>query len=131
ENRLQNNFSFLELETSVNRLGIYGVMYNPQYTHEDNVAVKNRLFIPGLNNPVLSSVQISFPNPDREQVKIQVFDLNGKIVKENGFNEWINFWSWDGSGKNGELAAPGLYVISIVIGGIRAKAINVHAYLLK
>ena len=132
ENRLQNNFSFLELETSVNRLGIYGILYNARGMSGDTpLTVKNRVFLPGLDDPARSSVQISFPNPEREQVKIQVFDMNGKIVKENGFNEWINFWSWNGLDNSGKLSGPGLYIISIVVGGKRADAHNAHVYLLK
>ncbi|OHD62587.1 MAG: hypothetical protein A2096_14960 [Spirochaetes bacterium GWF1_41_5] len=132
ENRLQNNFSFLELETSINKLGIYGVLFSQQGAAGDEpVKVKNRLFVPDINSASRSSVQISFPNPERAQVKIQVFDMYGKIVREDGFNEWISFWSWNGCAQNGNMAASGLYVISIIVGGRGNEAIKVHSYLLK
>ncbi|OHD60005.1 MAG: hypothetical protein A2096_13295 [Spirochaetes bacterium GWF1_41_5] len=131
ENRKRNNFSFLELEASVNRPGIYGVMFDPQNTAEKPVTVKNRVFVPGLNDPARSSVQISFPNPDRKQVRIEIYNMNGKLVKEADFTEWLSYWSWDGSGKNREIAESGLYIISITIEGRRSDALNVHCYLLK
>ena len=130
EHRYRNKFNFLELKISINRLGIYGVMYNPQNAIEE-VVVKNRLFVPGLNNPALSSVQISFPNPDRAQVKILIFDINGKLVKKTDYTEWISFWSWNGIGKNGKIVDPGLYIVSIITGDIKAEVINAHTYLLK
>jgi len=131
ENRRRNNFSILELETSVNRLGVYGVMYLPQGMRDESITVKNRVFMPGLNDPDRSSVQISFPNPDREQVRIQVCDMNGKLVKESDFTGWLSYWSWDGSGKNGKIAESGLYIISIVVGGKSCDAHKIHAYMIK
>ena len=132
EKRMQNNFSFLELETSVNKLGIYGIIYNPESTiQNDKPIVKNRLFVPGINDPLRSSVQISFPNPEREQVNIKVFNVNGKIVNEMEFYNWISFWSWNGSDKTGKIAESGLYIVTITIGGISNDAFNVHCYLLK
>ena len=131
ENRCQNNFSFLELETSVNRLGIYGVMNNPQSASDEKVTVKNRLFVPGLANPALSSVQVSFSNPNREQVRVQVFDTNGKIIIEDDFDDWLSYWSWDGTLNSGKLSGAGLYIVSIIIGGKRDKAYVEHVYLLK
>ncbi|OHD60668.1 MAG: hypothetical protein A2096_04135 [Spirochaetes bacterium GWF1_41_5] len=58
---------------------------------DKKVTIKNRLFVPGLANPALSSVQINFSNPNREQVRVQVFDANGKIVIKDDFDDWHKF----------------------------------------
>jgi len=129
--RRKNNFSFLQLEITINMPGIYGVMYDPGKPETNEVTIKNRLFAPGLVHSRLSSLQVSFPNPDMEQVIIQVFDLNGHMVYEKSGSGWINFWSWDGKAGNNNLCASGPYIISIRVGGKGAKTYNIHSYLLK
>ncbi|HBE04271.1 MAG: hypothetical protein A2096_04360 [Spirochaetes bacterium GWF1_41_5] len=129
ENRRENNFSFLELETTVSTPGVFGVMYNALGYSEEKVVVKNRLFSPHSCNTAHTAVQIGFPNPDRGSVRIQIADINGKKIREDGFEEWINFWIWDGFDNTGRTASTGLYIISIIVSGRNTEIYKIHSFL--
>ncbi|OHD66134.1 MAG: hypothetical protein A2096_13675 [Spirochaetes bacterium GWF1_41_5] len=130
--RRENNFSFLILENSLNQTGIYGVMCNRENTVNETVSVKNRVFLPENNNKNTTHVQISFPNPERKDVKVEIFNQNGRLVRIDNYYEWISFYSWDGKNNTGAIEKSGLYIVSICVSGrLQGKAYNTHVYLMR
>ncbi len=60
-------------------------------------------------NPASSWVNIEFEGPTNENSKIEIFDLNGTLVKE--FNGFTNNVIWDLNNSRGDLALPGIYIL--------------------
>lgn len=63
-------------------------------------------------NPFNSTTSFNVYLPYAGQTEIQVFDIAGRLVKTI-FSGWLesgsHFYSWDGTDRNGEIVATGIY----------------------
>ena len=73
-------------------------------------------------NPFNLITQIQFTIPQNGQVKIAVYDLNGKLVKilsnQNQLRGTYQL-EWDGENDSGKQVASGLYLLSMDFNGKR------------
>ncbi|HBE02811.1 MAG TPA: hypothetical protein DC049_10115, partial [Spirochaetia bacterium] len=126
-----DNFSFLLLETSVNSLGTFGIVYNADDDYCKQVQVKNRMFAPFAGFPGLAAASITFPNPKKESVQIVIYNISGSRILQKKFDFGLMAYSWDGKIANDEIAAPGLYIVNIIIDGKEKEAYKTYIYLMK
>jgi hypothetical protein len=94
-----------------------------------------------LSPPEINMARL-YPNPFREgtilrfnaskagDVKLYVYDVKGRLVKEEIMQNktGLNNWTWNGQDFAGRVAAPGVYIISIGSGSSRQ---SVKAVLLR
>lgn len=86
----------------------------------ENAVSGLRLLSPAMPNPFTGSTRIDFMLPRESHMKMQVFDVSGRVVRrllaspgEAGHHTVI----WDGRDDGGRLAASGTYVIKLDAGG--------------
>ena len=67
------------------------------------------------NNPLKSgSATINFGIAKAERVKIQIFDVSGRLVRtlaDRGFTAGQHKLTWDGVDNSGQLSARGVYFV--------------------
>ncbi len=76
-------------------------------------------FRPGFPNPFRASTSISYSLPRREHVRIQVYDVNGRLVRslvdeERGAQAHVA--TWDGRDSGGREVSSGVYFIRFEAG---------------
>ncbi len=65
-------------------------------------------------NPFNHETIIKFSLPQQNDVKLMIFDINGKLVRnlsENTYNAGIHNVRWDGRGNSGKVVASGIYIV--------------------
>lgn len=70
-------------------------------------------------NPFRRNLEVSCFVPSRQSIKVQAFTVEGRLVStivEGVFDEGIHSIVWDGRSSDGDLAAPGLYLIRLETG---------------
>ena len=70
-------------------------------------------------NPFNATTQISFGLPEASSVTLEVFDINGRIVKSihNGLlPAGTHILEWDGTNQQGSTAASGVYLYRLETG---------------
>ncbi|MDP4193824.1 MAG: FlgD immunoglobulin-like domain containing protein [Bacteroidota bacterium] len=73
-------------------------------------------------NPFNPTTQIKYQLPSPQNVRIVVYDINGRVVKElvNSFkNAGVYYVTWDGRNENGSQTASGLYLYTIQAGNFQ------------
>ena len=71
---------------------------------------------PAYPNPFNAATSISFDLPDRENVSITIYNIQGKYVTtliDNSLKAGHHKLLWDGKNSNGEIAGTGIYIIKI------------------
>ena len=96
----------------INFINITGVGEN-----ETSVRVTDYVLLPNYPNPFNPSTHIRYGIPESGQVKIQIYDISGRLIKtlvdgerKAGYHE-IN---WDGMNTSGEMVSSGVYVIKLI-----------------
>lgn len=80
---------------------------------------KPSFYLQNYPNPFSGTTFISFSLPDEGKVTIDIYDLNGRIVKnltEKFFNSGTAAVVWTGDDNQGNRVNPGTYVCRMVIG---------------
>lgn len=70
-------------------------------------------------NPFNPSTEISFQTPDRDRVRVSIFDMNGKMLGtlfEGEMPEGRHSMAWDGKDENGRPAPSGVYILMVQAG---------------
>ena len=124
-------FSYLLLEIPMNSIGIFGVIQYSQKPLNTELKIINKVFWPISGRPNLSRTIISFPNIEKENAAICIFNLAGKKVYSMQYNSWISSFSWDGKDYRGQIADSGLYIITIMLGGNKDSLLRSTVYLNK
>lgn len=88
----------------------------------DNVGSIPREYslLPNYPNPFNNSTIISFVLPKAEQVRLVVYDINGREIKtliESRLEAGSHSYRWDGRQNDGSLAAAGTYIFKLDAGG--------------
>ena len=71
-------------------------------------------------NPFNQSTRISFQLEQEAEVRLEVFDINGRLVKrlaDGGYSSGIHGVVWDGSNAGGNPVASGAYLCRLISGG--------------
>jgi flagellar hook assembly protein FlgD len=71
-------------------------------------------------NPFNPIINIEFNVQEKDEVSIQVFDLNGNLVKiitQSTFNEGTYSLTWSGKNNEGLLVSSGIYFIQAIQSG--------------
>jgi hypothetical protein len=75
-----------------------------------------------LPNPFNESTIISYWLPSTRRVTLKIFNLNGKEIRTLIDHKSINIGNhhivWDGSDRNGEKVASGIYVCQLLFGDV-------------
>ena len=126
------NFSYKLLTMNLSSAGTFGVsvVVNAD-DYENKVVVKNRVFAPQSGIDAMSRVMIFFPNPAFEDVRLQIYRMDGQKVYERHAEGSVSMVSWNGAADNGRMADSGLYIASITRGGKIRDTYRVKIYLLK
>jgi hypothetical protein len=64
-------------------------------------------------NPFNEQTTISFSLPQQDRIKLEIFDINGRLVKtlcDGPMEHGNRILSWDGSTNSGQAAAAGIYI---------------------
>ncbi len=74
-------------------------------------------------NPCKGQTSIRFPLPEQQQVKIAIYDMNGRIIWRKELSpaetiQGINSVSWNGENDLGQETANGIYFCRVVFRGI-------------
>jgi hypothetical protein len=85
----------------------------------DAAPVLTYAFHPGFPNPFHTSTSISYSLPRREHVRIQVYDVNGRLVRslvdeERGAKAHVA--TWDGRDSQGREVSSGVYFVRFEAG---------------
>ena len=126
------NFCYKILVADLTVPGIFGagVIINA-VEYEKKVLVKNRVFAPQAGYNAMSRVMIFFPNPAFEDVRLQIYLLDGKKIYERNTGGSVSMVSWDGLAGNGRMSDSGLYIAVITRGGRQDSIIREKIYLMK
>jgi hypothetical protein len=71
-------------------------------------------------NPFNSTTTITYSLPEKSLVSLKVYDILGREIttlKEEEQEAGEKFAIWDGSNKNGQITASGLYIYRLTAGG--------------
>jgi Secretion system C-terminal sorting domain/Beta-propeller repeat len=86
----------------------------------NSTGLKDKNIINGSNNifpnPFFDEVTISFYNNSKNDVDINIYDINGCIVKhliQKGLSIGMHNINWNGKGNNGNYLKPGIYICEI------------------
>lgn len=75
-------------------------------------------------NPFERSTQIRFELPQTSRVQIEVFDAQGRRVRnlaDRSFEPGVHSLEWDGADASGRRVGPGVYLVRMRAGGFRAE----------
>ena len=67
-------------------------------------------------NPFNPSTSISFSIPERDHVKINIYDMTGRLVStlvNETLNEGVHMVSWNGQDSSGEMVSAGVYIYAL------------------
>ena len=68
-------------------------------------------------NPAVGPVQIQWAQKQESAVRINVYDLHGRLVIGRDFGSvtggvWV--WNWDGKDKSGQTVPKGIYFAKLI-----------------
>ncbi len=124
-NVVPNNYKYLVIQSynQGQQLTIQGPIRNQFYLgpdgNEDEILPKPvfRIFN-NYPNPFSNETTIKFETPLNNEIFIRVFNIRGQVVKEMKISgkSGMNSISWDGTDKNGQKLASGVYLYQINCG---------------
>jgi hypothetical protein len=94
-------------------------------SNEDDVSVPIQTRIVSLApNPFRDRISLGFTATKAADIKLSVFDIKGRLVRTENLQSktGLNNWTWNGQDYSGEVAAPGIYIISITSEGRQQTA---------
>ena len=74
-------------------------------------------------NPLSSATTVTFAIPERADVTVQVFDVQGRLVRtlvDRGFGEGTHTVTWDARSDQGRPVTPGIYFLQLNAGEYKA-----------
>ncbi|OHD53304.1 MAG: hypothetical protein A2096_09865 [Spirochaetes bacterium GWF1_41_5] len=126
------DLSYKIFSADLSDTGVFGVsVISDVNEYENKVTVKNRVFAPQSDYSAMSKVKIFFPNPAFEDVRLQIYRMDGQKVYERYASGAVSMVSWDGLADNGRMSDSGLYIAAITRGGRMKETYRVKIYLLK
>src|SRR5262249_48931439 len=105
--------------------GVYTSIAAPFTSRPDpaNAAPTRFALLPNRPNPFTGGTVIGFELPQGERVRLEVFDLQGRLVRSLADGPYVaGTWTveWDGHDRSGNGAAPGIYLCTMTAGAFRA-----------
>ncbi len=79
-------------------------------------AVPDRMQINTAPNPFNASVRITLHLPRRGDLRVRIYDINGRRVKtlfDHGARAGMYRWIWRGRNETGKIVSSGLYFVTI------------------
>lgn len=86
---------------------------NPNHSSESITFTLNGSSMPK------STLHFNLPRGNRDNLTVRIVDMKGRVVRE--INERSGVWTlqWDGRAANGNMVAPGSYMVSLSAGSFR------------
>ncbi|MHC4479298.1 MAG: FlgD immunoglobulin-like domain containing protein, partial [Planctomycetota bacterium] len=88
------------------------ILYELTSTSDVNSAVPFRISLSNYPNPFNSSTTISFSLREEGHAKLEIYDIQGRLVKtliDGGMSAGASYVSWDGTDSGGRVVASGIY----------------------
>ncbi len=79
--------------------------------------VEPRIFSPHESDPTISEAGFYFQNPRHAEVTIRIFDVEGRVVRNNLRRDGENRMYWDGRDESGRRVRSGVYIYQVEADG--------------
>ncbi|NNF06023.1 MAG: hypothetical protein HKN21_04625, partial [Candidatus Eisenbacteria bacterium] len=67
-----------------------------------------------LRNPSRLGSLVQFDRPLEQEQQVQVFDIRGRLVRQEALSMGASSWEWDGRTSTGNQVRPGIYFLRVV-----------------
>ncbi|HEX2957052.1 MAG TPA: FlgD immunoglobulin-like domain containing protein [Chitinispirillaceae bacterium] len=86
---------------------------NPNHSSESITFTLNGSSMPK------STLHFNLPRGNRDNLTVRIVDMKGRVVREINERSGVQTLQWDGRAANGNMVAPGSYMVSLSAGSFR------------